>query len=188
MSAAPNADEKEMKWGYAFAGVLAIGIAVVVQFAFGELDQEGQENLPAILAVPYALGGKLGLTIPLAVIGLGLVLRDILVHGGSSAKVTSSRSAKRTARQEPEEEELEMGEPLSEAVEGMEPQPAAVKIPGARGFTGTTRPAGSGGGSSSSTGGSHNGQMVLTTAKYLGTKNGKPDFRKGKSVARNDEE
>lgn len=185
MSTAPNSDEKEIKWGYAFAGLLAIGIAAVVQFAFGELDSEGQANLPAILAAPYALAGKLGLTVPLVVIGLCLILRDVLIHGRSSAKAPSSRSAKRTAQQE--EEELEMGEPLSEAVEGLEPDPVAVKIPGARGFTGTTRPTGSGAGSADSSSTAPNGQMVLTSAKYLNTKSGKPDFRRGKSVARNDE-
>lgn len=75
MSLGPH--EPEMKWGYAFAGVLAVGFAAVIQFVFGDLNQEGIDNLPAILAVAYSAAGKIGLTIPLAVIGAALVVFDV---------------------------------------------------------------------------------------------------------------
>jgi hypothetical protein len=200
MNTDPKDEDKEMKWGYAIAGVLAIGIAAVVQFVFGDLDQETQENLPALFAIPYAMGGKLGLTIPLAVIGLILLLCEAFLHGGGSEQTTTSaapRSAKRTApakrAAQQEEEEMEMGEPLSEAVEG-EPQPNAVKIPARGRFAGAPRSSGaprSGGAARSSeeeSGVTSDGHMVLSTAKYLGTNGGKPSFRKGKAVMRTDEE
>ena len=189
MNTDPKAEDKEVKWGYAFAGVLAIGIAAVVQFAFGDLDQETQDNLPAIFAIPYAVGGKLGLTVPLCVIGLCLILRDALFQGGGKKQAaTSPRPSKRAARQE--EEELEMGEPISEEAETV-PNSGPVKIPAARGrFAGTTRPSGSSSGESRSGGGvTSDGQMVLTTAKYLNRKpgSGNRDFRKGKTNSTQDE-
>jgi hypothetical protein len=71
---------------------------------------------------------------------------------------------------QPEEEELETGEPIPG--EG-EPMPVAKKIPGKRGKpkeNPSDQPA-----AESAPG----GQMVLSTAKYLNTCAGKPNFRKG---------
>lgn len=195
MNSEAKDEEKEIKWGYAFAGLIAIGIAAAVQFAFGDLDEETLANMPAVLSIPYELGGKLGLTVPLAVVGLCLILRDVLVHGGGSKqtatpapRTAASRFAKRAEPQE--EEELEMGEPLSEAVEVEAepvPSPGPAKIPGRGGFAGSPRstrskreeePAPTG-----------DGQMVLASAKYLNRKPGAgdKDFRKGKINMTQDE-
>jgi len=82
-------DDVEMKWGYAFAGALALGFAAVVQFVFGELTAEGAEALPAVLAVAYAAAGKLGLTVPLTILGVGLILFDVAKHVGGRKHPTT---------------------------------------------------------------------------------------------------
>src|SRR5262245_13220033 len=74
----PSTDN--MKWGYAIAGAIALGFALFIQVAFVGLDEEGVANLPAIAAVPYSLAGKLGITIPLLLLGVGLILRDVLAN------------------------------------------------------------------------------------------------------------
>ena len=187
MNSEAKGKDKEFKWGYTFAGLIAIGTAAAVQFAFGELDEGTLDNMPAILAIPYALGGKLGLTVPLAVLGLGLSVRDVLVHG-SGNKQTPTSAPHFAKRAEPqEEEELEMGEPLSEAVEA-DPvrSPGPAKIPGRGGFAGTPRSTRS---KREEEPAATDGQMVLSTAKYLNRKPGSNgrDFRKGTINTTSDE-
>jgi hypothetical protein len=79
-------NEQEMRWGYAFAGAMALGFAAIVQFVFGELTPEGIEALPAFLAGLYIAAGKLGLTVPLAGLGALLILFDVARGGGGSPK------------------------------------------------------------------------------------------------------
>lgn len=178
--------DSSMKWGYAFAGACALGFAALIQVAFDGLDEEALANLPDIVTVPYGIAGKLGITVPLALLGIGLILRDALVNQRSSAAgsvVASSRRAKDAVA----DEALEMGEPLPDEVA---PAPAAPK-PGkkiaalAGGFGGR------GGGVPEETGGPvgdaapvaqrpGSGQVVLSSAKYL-NKNPGGSFRKGSS-------
>jgi hypothetical protein len=67
----------ELKWGYAFAGALALGFAALIEFAFGDLTPEGVEALPSFLAVAYELAGKHGLTVPLAILGVVLLVWEV---------------------------------------------------------------------------------------------------------------
>lgn len=77
-----NESEHEHRWGYAFAGVLAVAFAAVIQFAFGELDADTAEMLPSVFGAAYAIAGKYGLTVPLAFLGACLILWDVARGGG----------------------------------------------------------------------------------------------------------
>src|SRR5262245_26211199 len=46
----PSDSADNVKWGYAIAGAIALGIAAVIQVAFGGLDEETLATLPAIVA------------------------------------------------------------------------------------------------------------------------------------------
>ena len=61
----------ESPWGYAFAGLAAIGFAAVIQFALDELPAAALNYFPI---------GKLALTVPLAALGVVLVLRDLFTN------------------------------------------------------------------------------------------------------------
>jgi hypothetical protein len=130
-SARPRAAEENSKWGYATAGAIALAFAAVIQFAFGDLSTDTQARLPAFVRIPYAVAGKLGLTVPMALVGLGLIGRDVLanrraglppVAGGPREVGPRSGASSRVARPpvpahaapgaEPLAEELEAGEPL----------------------------------------------------------------------------
>jgi hypothetical protein len=171
-------DTGAMKWGYAFAGACALGFAALIQVAFGGLDEEALANLPAIVTVPYGIAGKLGITVPLALLGVGLILRDVLVN-------------RRGGIVKPDD--LEEAEPLAEEV----PSPALAPKPGkkiaalAGGFEGRhhTPPPTTGGPVGDAVPIAQrpgSGQVVLSSAKYL-NKNPSGCFRKGTSSHTNDE-
>ena len=138
----PSPTTEETKWGYAIAGGIALGFAAIIQFAFGDLEGESLANLPAFVRIPYTVAGKLGLTVPLALLGLGLIIRDVLasrrtgaaqvvslprgagLKRGSSCAVppvpvpapaaTEPADSAADPNAEPIAEELEAGEPLPE--------------------------------------------------------------------------
>jgi hypothetical protein len=184
----------ESKWGYAFAGGLALAFATVIQFAFGGLDDEMLENLPAIVTIPYGIAGKLGITVPLALLGLGLIARDVLANAGTGTVKSSTAPARRGRVTPKGESELEFGEPIpDEVIAPAAPIPASKKIP-----AGPARPAAA---SAPATPTAPGGGMVLTSAKYLtggtggtgGTTNngtggvrGGGNFRKGRTQHTND--
>ncbi len=164
MSTAPRAARKEVKWTFGFVGVLAIGTAAGVQFALGDLDPDTEGNLPELLSVLHAFAGKLALTVPLATIGLCLLLRDVLTRrNGHRQAAPVARTEPRAAR--PPVAELETGEPL--------PEEGGPRIAAVRGRFGDA-PAG----------GPTDGQVALASEKYLNKNAGPPDFRKGKTVVR----
>ncbi len=157
----------ESKWGYAVAGAIALGFATVIQFAFGGLNEDSLARLPAFVKVAYGVGGKLGITVPLALFGLVLIGRDLVAK--KQSKVVDAPSPARPAKAVPtwcalkaagDDEDLEVGEPIPG--EGS-PKPAAEtkKIAATRGrFAGgptgdSPEPSEDGGG------------MVLSSAKYL---------------------
>jgi hypothetical protein len=166
-----------MKWGYAFAGACALGFAALIQVAFGGLDEESLGRLPAIVTVPYGLAGKLGITVPLALLGVGLILRDVLVNRRAG-----------TVRLD----DLEEGEPLADEIPSPAPAKPAKKIAAlAGGFEGRHEKA------NATTGGPvadaapiaqrpGSGQVVLSSARYL-NKNPGGSFRKGTSSHSHDE-
>src|SRR5262245_21433042 len=204
-----TSDAGAMKWGYAFAGACAIGFAALIQVAFGGLDEEALARLPAIVTVPYGIAGKLGITVPFALLGVVLILRDLLVNrraGAARPEATASgRSTKnaKARRSEPVTvagEDLEVGEPLADDV----PLPAPVakadaplakpgkKIAALAGaFDGrhdgapetTGGPVGDAASSAQRPG---SGQVALSSAKYL-NKNPGGSFRKGTSSHTHDE-
>ena len=106
------------------------------------LRRPGQDalHLPAIVTVPYGIAGKLGITVPLALLGVGLILRDVVVnqHAGSTEvnAVVPARLKKisRVCSPKPgavpgEVEDLEVGEPLVDEVPLVQPtQKPAMKI------------------------------------------------------------
>jgi hypothetical protein len=165
----------ESKWGYAIAGCIALAFAAVIQFAFGGLDEEMLANLPAVVTVPYGIAGKLGLTVPLAILGLGLILRDTMANSRGT-NGDSARLAGRRGRAKPQdEEELEMGEPLpDEPAPAASPKGVVKKIP-AGPARAPSRPAG--GAPQIDAGGG----MVLSSAKYLNQNpgGGPGNLRKG---------
>ena len=197
-------DSASMKWGYAFAGACAIGFAALIQVAFGGLDEEALANLPAIVTVPYGIAGKLGITVPLALLGAGLILRDVLVNQAGNTTGSAATPSRRiklpplpglkheTARGAGED--LEVGEPLEESPPAPLPSPAkkpARKI--------AALPASFGGrrdGAAETTGGvlgdapvpqrPGTGQVVLSSAKYL-NKNPGGSFRRGSTQHSTDE-
>ena len=73
------------KCGFAAVGATAVAVAVVVQFAVAGPDAAA---LPGFLAV-----GKLALTIPLVVLGLGLIARDAIknMYRGTTIPTSSGR-------------------------------------------------------------------------------------------------
>lgn len=184
-----------MKWGYAIAGAFALGFALLIQVAFDGLDEEGAANLPAIAAVPYSIAGKPGITVPLALIGLGLILRDALVNRAARMSkgvgTTLERprkaeiSAQRAATTAGANDELEVGEPIPDeapsVVSGT--KPAGRKIAALEGpfdGRGKNAPASTGGpigDSNPMPQRADSGQVVLSSAKYL-NKNSS-GFRRG---------
>ena len=196
-------DTGSMKWGYAFAGACAVGFAALIQVGFDGLDEEAQANLPAIVTVPYGLAGKLGITVPLALLGVGLILRDVVVNGRestiSTAATTPARSRKISGAHPPKAEvaqrsgeDMEMGEPLEEAAPSQAPsRMPAKKIAALAGGFGGRRE-----GTPESTGGPvgdapvhqrpGSGQVVLSSAKYL-NKNPGGSFRRGTTQHTNEE-
>jgi hypothetical protein len=197
-------DAGSLKWGYAFAGACAVGFAALIQVAFDGLDEEALANLPAIVTVPYGLAGKLGITMPLALLGVGLILRDVMVNGRGSTMSTAATTTSRLSRiggahpPKPDvarksADDLEVGEPLVEDL----PPPAPSKKPArkiaalAGGFGGRRE------GVPETTGGPvgdsvplpqrpGSGQVVLSSAKYL-NKNPGGSFRRGTTQHTNDE-
>lgn len=165
-----------MKWGYAIAGAIAVGFALFIQVGFDGLDEEGVANLPAIAAVPYALAGKLGITFPLALLGMGLILRDVLTN-----QRTRYESPREKAKAKPPrksngpvagDDGLEVGEPIpEETTTSNGKNREGKKIPAlTRGFDGR----GAGGAPGGPVGDSNpvssqpdNGRMVLSSEKYL---------------------
>ena len=187
-----SAADSDIKWGYAIAGAFALGFAMLIQVAFGELDDESAANLPAIAAVPYAIAGKAGLTIPLGLFGLVLILRDLLRNQDSlfdSASQSAPARKRKTPPTTPKAEEaLEVGEPIPDEAP---PAPAAGKAPAKKitalegQFDGrhTTAPASTGGpvGSSDPTPQRPNsGRIELASERFL-NKNPGGAFRKGRT-------
>jgi hypothetical protein len=191
-------DDGPVKWGFAIAGAIAIGFAALIQLAFDGLDAETLATLPAMVAILYGIAGKLGVTIPLAVLGFGLILRDVLGNRNTGTGVARpvarlahiSRTSKtKSAAVSDAGECQEVGEPLAEEA----PAPAAVAQP-ARKIAAVAGGFGGRGGSAQEsipgkTGGpvgdstplpqrSGSGQMVLSSAKYLNRDPG-ASFRRG---------
>ena len=191
-----RAASDDLKWGYAFAGVCALGFAAVIQFAFGQLDEEALSNLPAIVTVPYAIAGKLGITITLAVVGLCLVARDVLVNQAATAgshmrKVTSA--PKRKGNPTVADDEL----PIAEEVEptngkkqtGQKIAAKDGRFEGRRGSI-PDQTGGPTGGANPTTPSENDGRMVLSSAKYLNRNSGGSPgdtFRKGSTKHTSDE-
>jgi len=193
-------DNDSLKWGYAIAGACALGFAALIQIAFDSLDETALERLPAFVTIPYGIAGKLGITIPLAALGLGLILRDVLVHrnatvcergaGALSRLARASRTSDaRSAPVAGTEENLEVGEPLQEAAPaapaGAKPAPKIAAV--ARGFGGRggsapeSIPGKTGGPVGDSTPAPQrpgSGQIELSSAKYL-NRNPGGSFRRG---------
>jgi hypothetical protein len=115
------------KWGFATAGAIALGFAAVIQFAFGGLGDEALANLPAFIVVPYEFAGKLGLTVPLAALGLILILRDVVANRNARAPRNSSRAA--GGGEMLVAEEMETGEPMPEERPRLR-RPRIVGLPG----------------------------------------------------------
>src|SRR5262245_31932748 len=88
----------ESKWGYAVAGAIALGFAAVIQFAFGGLDEDSLARLPGFIKVAYGVGGKLGITVPLALLGLGLIIRDLAATRPAAAATSASTSTARSGK------------------------------------------------------------------------------------------
>jgi len=200
-----ESNEASMKWGYAFAGACAIGFAALIQVAFGGLDEEALANLPALVTVPYGIAGKLGITVPLAMLGVGLILRDVLVNQRGNPSGTAPAPARRTKlpgvpglkheTARGSAEDLEVGEPLADEL-----PPAPLQSPAKK----PTRkiaalPASFGGrrdGAAETTGGvlgdapvpqrPGTGQIVLSSAQYL-NRNPGGSFRRGTTQHSSDE-
>jgi hypothetical protein len=168
------------KWGYATAGAIALGFAAVIQFAFGGLDDEALANMPAVIVVPYEFAGKLGLTVPLAALGLFLILRDAISNVKGAGVASAAHAAlRRPARKHvmalaaggdelPVADEMETGEPLADEERSRTRRPRIVGLPGR--FEG--RIEGSGSEQSESGRSEEKGKppvhgMVLSTEKYV---------------------
>jgi hypothetical protein len=130
--------------------------------------------------VPYSLAGKLGITVPLALIGVGLIARDLLANAGTGGVRTTTAPA-RTRRAVPKaDDDLEVGEPIPEELATpAAPIPAARKIP----VGPTRRPAA---GTPSAPPVDAGGGMVLSSAKYLSSGNNgaggaRGNFRTGRT-------
>src|SRR5262245_57770374 len=95
---------EEYRWGYAVAGSVAVGCAALIQFAFDDLHPNTLQNFPAAISGPYSAVGKLALTVPLAVLGAGLVARDLVANLVPRPAV--ARRA-RTERERPVEQPVE---------------------------------------------------------------------------------
>ena len=188
-SATKQRGNAEIKWGYAFAGALALGFAGVIQFAFGGLSDEMLENMPAVVVVPYQMAGKLGITVALALLGLGLILRDVWVNRSRSVQASASPCRKKQAtRTAPAaDDDLETGEPLPDQ-QAPAPGRKIAALGGRFEGRGKSEGPGSTGGPSPAMseeygGSSGGGQVVLASAKYLNPKSAGPGgnggFRKG---------
>ncbi len=194
-------DAPSLKWGYSIAGAFAIGFAALIQIAFDGLDEETLAGLPAIVTVPYGIAGKLGITVPLALLGGGLILRDVLVnrlgksHGIPATQETQTR---RPGQAHPKSgvyqgsgEDLEVGEPLAEELPPSPSRKPARKIAALAGGFGGRRD-----GASEMTSGAlgdapvaprpGSGQVLLSSAKYL-NRNPGGSFRRGTTQHSTDE-
>jgi hypothetical protein len=161
-SHSPTQEDKEIKWGYAFAGAIALGFATVIQFAFGSLDDDSLARLPGFIKLAYGIGGKLGITVPLALLGLGLIIRDLASHrpAAASASNATPRSGKSWCAQkaEQDDEDLEVGEPI--------PGQSMVELP-AKPVIAARKPLGAAKTSKPNPEPEENGGVVLSSAKYL---------------------
>jgi hypothetical protein len=66
------------KWGYLIAGAIALNAAAVVQFALGDLSEGARAKLPGVVFKLHAAGGKVPLTVPIALLGAGLIVYALL--------------------------------------------------------------------------------------------------------------
>jgi hypothetical protein len=88
--------EHEVRWVCAFAGVLVLGSAAAIQFVLGEMPAEEIEKMPPFLVVLYAMTGKFIVTIPLALLGGALLLKD-LTRAGHRQNTIAPKKPKPTA-------------------------------------------------------------------------------------------
>lgn len=156
----PTSNDQEIKWGYAFAGAIALGFAAVIQFVFAGLDEDSLARLPGFVKLAYGIGGKLGITVPLALLGLGLIIRDLTASRSvaKAASASTARSGKSWCARKAEEndEDLEVGEPIpgqSMPSIPVKAGPAQKQLVGAKAGA-RSEP-------------EENGGMVLSSAKYL---------------------
>jgi hypothetical protein len=171
-------------WIHAMDGVLAIVLAVILHFAVGELSGTTADALPGPIGAAYARWGMAGLTVPLVVIGMAMILFDIWRHQPSRTpgEETASRPSSRRKLAAQTDEELEFGEPIPDEVAAPTPPvPTKKVIPAgpARPAAAPTPQAEGGGG------------MVLTSAKYLNQnpgRGGPGNLRKGRTEHTNTEE
>ena len=75
MSHAPKREKSE--GGYACAGVLALSLAALLHFGFNNLNPEQVDELPPFLGAVYKAVGIGGVSVPLGVLGLGLIAREV---------------------------------------------------------------------------------------------------------------
>ena len=66
------------KWGYLIAGAIVLNAAAVVQFALGDLSEGARAKLPGVVFKLHAAGGKVPLTVPVALLGAGLIVFALL--------------------------------------------------------------------------------------------------------------
>ena len=78
-------------------GLGVITLATVVNFALAGMDQQELDAMPAVLKVPYEMGGRLGVTIILVMLGLSVMV------GGH----VSYHLQRRNQRHDPWTEQLE---------------------------------------------------------------------------------
>jgi hypothetical protein len=168
-------------WVFATLGAMAVLGAVVVQFVVPGLDAEMLATMPGFVQAAYAATGKIALTIPLMVLGLGLISRDAIrnMHRGSEGAVAPPPAKSRAVVAQPVEEEVFAEEIYDELPPP--PLPATTPTPSGKIRARFGRPTPADAPEASPTPfrnpNSEGGSVALSTAKYLN--NGKPDFRKG---------
>lgn len=170
------------RWVFATVGVFASGVAVLGQFLFPGPNTDAIAGLPEFVRT----AGKLPVTIPLLVLGLGLISRDAIknMHRGTPVAApplqVKSRPKVRAVQPTPLEEEEMFAEEICDDLPPP-PMPAATPSPGgkirARFVMPATADAPQAPPPTFRNPNAEGGTVALSTAKYLN--NGKPDFRKG---------
>ena len=203
MSHAPKREKSE--GGYACAGVLALSLAALLHFGFNNLNPEQVDELPPFLGAVYKAVGIGGVSVPLGVLGLGLIAREVFFTprrrpvrekprrvvvvrrpGEAATLVEADADAPPGAVGHELVEALPTGEPLDEAPpadEGAEAGgPADPGRPRIRGGWGAGTPNARRGRVTDASEpekttvvGSGGGQMQLSSAKYLKKKGGGRD-------------
>ena len=75
-----STESDDRKWGALIAGASIVGIAACLQFAYAGLHEHTLAKLPASVAHAYSVAGKLILTVPLAALGVLLVVGSVVTN------------------------------------------------------------------------------------------------------------